>query len=63
MVEAISKISHVMDVETVAKNVETESVLSQLRALGVDYAQGFWIARPGAFPSAASPRREGRIGG
>jgi Amt family ammonium transporter len=31
----------------VAEGVETEEVLERLRGLGVDYAQGYHIARPG----------------
>lgn len=61
MVEAINKIGHVMDAETIAKNVESEAVLSQLRQLGVDYAQGFWIARPEVFPGAVWPDRESGV--
>lgn len=46
IVEAISRIGKVMNVKTVAEFVESEAILSQLRILGVDYAQGYGIAVP-----------------
>lgn len=46
MVEIINQIGHVMDIRTIAESVEQERVLEKLRELGVDYAQGFTIARP-----------------
>lgn len=46
MVEAIHRIGHVMGIATIAEFVESEEILARLRAIGVDYAQGFGIARP-----------------
>jgi diguanylate cyclase (GGDEF)-like protein/PAS domain S-box-containing protein len=46
MVEAISKVGKALGIHTVAECVETADVLAELGALGVDYAQGFHIARP-----------------
>jgi len=46
MVEAVNQIGHVMGVRTIAEFVENQDVLNALRALGVDYAQGFHIAQP-----------------
>lgn len=46
MVEAINDIGHVMGLRTIAEFAETEAVLAQLRRSGVDYAQGYAIARP-----------------
>ncbi|MBI1890853.1 MAG: EAL domain-containing protein [Burkholderiales bacterium] len=46
MVEAINSIGHVMGIQTIAEFVENETILERLRALGVDYAQGYGIARP-----------------
>lgn len=46
MVEAIHKIGHLMQLETVAEWVEDEATIDLLRAIGVDYGQGFAIARP-----------------
>ncbi|MUH00154.1 EAL domain-containing protein [Scytonema sp. UIC 10036] len=46
MVEAINQIGHVMGIQTIAEFVENEDILNILKAIGVDYAQGYGIARP-----------------
>jgi len=46
MVEAINKVGHVMGLTTIAECVETPETLAILEVIGVDYAQGFSIARP-----------------
>jgi diguanylate cyclase (GGDEF)-like protein/PAS domain S-box-containing protein len=49
MVQAIHDIGRVMGKQTIAESVETVEILDLLRAIGVDYAQGFGIARPEPF--------------
>jgi diguanylate cyclase (GGDEF)-like protein/PAS domain S-box-containing protein len=49
MVQAIHSIGHVMGKQTIAESVETVEILDLLRVIGVDYAQGYGIARPEAF--------------
>ncbi len=49
MVEAINKVGHVMGLTTIAECVENRQTLETVGALGVDYAQGFAIARPQPF--------------
>jgi diguanylate cyclase (GGDEF)-like protein/PAS domain S-box-containing protein len=49
MVEAINHIGHVMGKLTIAEFVENEEILIQLRRIGVDYAQGYGIAKPVPF--------------
>ena len=46
MVEAMNKIGHVMGIKTVAKHVESQAAIESLEKIGVDYIQGFAIARP-----------------
>ncbi len=46
MVKAINEIGHAMGKETIAEFVETDAILSKLREIGVDYAQGYHIAKP-----------------
>lgn len=46
MVEAIHRIGHQMGLRTVAEYVESEEILSLLREIGVDYAQGSAVHRP-----------------
>ena len=46
MVKAITEVGHAMGIETIAERVETKQVLDKLGALGVGFAQGYYIARP-----------------
>ncbi|MBF2063008.1 MAG: EAL domain-containing protein [Calothrix sp. C42_A2020_038] len=46
MVEAINKIAHTMDMQTIAAYVETKEILDTVQAIGVDYLQGFGVAKP-----------------
>jgi Amt family ammonium transporter len=46
MVEAISKVGRALGIATIAECVETAVVLEELKRIGVDFAQGFFIARP-----------------
>lgn len=46
MVEAITQIGHAMGIKTIAERVETAEVLSCLADIGVEYAQGIYIAVP-----------------
>ena len=46
MVEAIAKVGQALGIATVAECVETAAVLAELERIGVDYAQGHFIARP-----------------
>jgi len=46
MVKAIREVGHAMGIETIAERVETKQVLEKLGSLGVEFAQGFYIARP-----------------
>ncbi len=47
VVEAIVNLAHGFDLQTVAEGVEDEETLTLLRNLGVDYAQGYHLGRPG----------------
>jgi diguanylate cyclase (GGDEF)-like protein/PAS domain S-box-containing protein len=51
MVKAISEVGHAMGIETIAERVETRQVLEKLGALGVEFAQGYYIARPSSVSS------------
>lgn len=46
MVKMINQIGHLVGIKTIAKCVTDESILSKVRAIGVDYAQGYGIALP-----------------
>jgi diguanylate cyclase (GGDEF)-like protein/PAS domain S-box-containing protein len=46
MVEAISKVGRALGIATVAEWVENEAALEVLERIGVDFAQGYHLARP-----------------
>lgn len=46
MVEAITQIGRTMGIATIAERVDSAEVLNQLAELGVQYAQGHYIASP-----------------
>jgi diguanylate cyclase (GGDEF)-like protein len=46
MVEAITQIGHAMGIKTIAERVESAEVLECLAEIGVEYAQGIYVAVP-----------------
>ncbi len=48
MVKSINEIGHVMGKKTIAEFVENDAIFEKLKEIGVDYAQGYAIDRPGA---------------
>ncbi len=45
MVEAVNQIGHAMDMKTIAECVEDQATLDALAVIGVDFAQGYGIAK------------------
>jgi diguanylate cyclase (GGDEF)-like protein/PAS domain S-box-containing protein len=46
LVRAMNEVGHAMGIVTVAEYVESEEVVNLLRAVGVDYGQGYALAAP-----------------
>ena len=46
MVEAVNHMGHAMGLETIAEYVANAPILEKVKALGVDYAQGYEVAEP-----------------
>ena len=46
MVRSINEIGHVMGMQTIAEFVENEAILNRLKDIGVDFAQGYGVAKP-----------------
>jgi len=46
VVEAANQIGHAMGIQTVAEFVENDEILRLLRGIGVDFAQGYGVAKP-----------------
>ena len=49
IVDAVNRIGHILGMQTVAESVEDAETLARITALGIDYAQGYFIAEPEAF--------------
>ena len=46
IVDSIAQISSLLDLKTVAEYVENDAILNVIKKIGVDYAQGYGIAKP-----------------
>jgi len=55
MVRAMHHVARAMGLKTVAEFVETEEVVKALASIGVDYAQGYYIAKPCSIDEALAP--------
>ncbi|MDA3923012.1 MAG: EAL domain-containing protein [Salinisphaera sp.] len=54
IVQAINQVGQAMGLRTVAEQVESAAVLDALRRIGIDYAQGYHVARPVPFEDLAA---------
>jgi diguanylate cyclase (GGDEF)-like protein/PAS domain S-box-containing protein len=54
MVEAVNKVGQVMGIKTIAEFVENSAILRKLQAIGIDYAQGYGVAKPSPIAGLAS---------
>ena len=45
-VESIHNISKIMGIKTTAEYVESEDILNCIKSIGIDYAQGYYFAKP-----------------
>ena len=43
MVTAINQMAHLLNIRTIAENLDNEVVMARLQSIGVDYAQGFFL--------------------
>lgn len=51
MADTINRVGHIMGLQTVGEFAESAEVISELRAIGVDFAQGYGVQRPKALPA------------
>jgi len=49
MVEAINSVGHITGKQTIAEFVDSDRVIALLREIGVDFAQGYGVAKPKPF--------------
>jgi diguanylate cyclase (GGDEF)-like protein len=55
IVEAIHRMAKAMGIQTIAEFVESDEILIKLKTLGINYAQGYGIARPA--PLSERPKK------
>jgi EAL domain-containing protein (putative c-di-GMP-specific phosphodiesterase class I) len=53
MARSINDLAHFLGQETIAESVENDNIIARLREIGVDYLQGWGIARPKPLPEIA----------
>ncbi|MEL6471655.1 MAG: EAL domain-containing protein [Cyanobacteria bacterium J06623_4] len=53
MLKAIQQMSRAMQLQTIAKSVESKDVLETVRVLGIDYVQGYEVSQPQPFVCCA----------
>lgn len=63
MIECVSRLASLMDVETVAEQVESESTVDFLKQAGVHYAQGYAVAHPMPLQRYLEGRVDARLAG
>lgn len=51
MAETINRVGHIMGLQTVGEFAESAEVISELQALGVDFAQGYGVQPPRPLPA------------
>jgi diguanylate cyclase (GGDEF)-like protein/PAS domain S-box-containing protein len=54
MVEAISQVGRALGIATIAEKVESAAVFAEMRRLGVQFAQGYYVARPAPIETLGS---------
>ncbi|MCG8316348.1 MAG: EAL domain-containing protein [Pseudomonadales bacterium] len=47
IVDSLAKIAHLKNIKCIAEWVENDEVIETLKNIGIHYAQGFWLDKPG----------------
>jgi EAL domain-containing protein (putative c-di-GMP-specific phosphodiesterase class I) len=57
IVDSINRISHILGMQTVAESVEDGATMARITELGLDYAQGYFVAEPEALGEEPAQRQ------
>ena len=57
IVDSINRISHILGMRTVAESVESAATVARITELGLDFAQGYFIAEPEALEEEPAQRQ------
>lgn len=55
MVKSMHQLARMMGMKTIAEFVENKAILEEIKTIGIDYAQGYGIARPVPLEEVCSP--------
>ena len=55
-VKSIAEVAKAVNKKLIAEYVETEEIVNELKAIGIDYAQGYYFNKPQAFISQEEPK-------
>jgi EAL domain-containing protein (putative c-di-GMP-specific phosphodiesterase class I) len=58
MVRSINEIGHLTGKKTIAEFAENEEIITMLRGMGIDYAQGYGVSEPKRVTSAVTYTQE-----
>ncbi|ELS05256.1 diguanylate cyclase (GGDEF) domain-containing protein [Xenococcus sp. PCC 7305] len=50
ILKSFHEVAQGMGISTIAEYVDSEEKLAKLKSLGIDYAQGYWVAKPKPLP-------------
>ena len=56
MAETINRVGHIMGLETVGEFAESQTVIDELREMGVNFAQGYAVHKPQRLPAPLTHR-------
>jgi EAL domain-containing protein (putative c-di-GMP-specific phosphodiesterase class I) len=59
--QAINQVAHVMMIQTVAQWTETLAIVTLLKEMGIDHAQGYVLARPQPIEELGAARQRGYL--
>ena len=60
MVSSINQVAHIMGIKTIAEYVETGEIREALESIGVDYGQGYALAKPAPLSGLLQELRSGQ---
>ncbi|MCP4430277.1 MAG: EAL domain-containing protein [Gammaproteobacteria bacterium] len=59
MVESINTMCHLLDIRTIAKCADSDLVVSEIKQLGIDFAQGYYLGNPVSMDKFTHMKSEG----
>ncbi len=58
MIESINSLSHLLGIKSIAECADSEAIILEIRRLGIDYAQGYYLGDPVSMGNFTNPKSE-----